>query len=410
MISKYFAATALAVLLMGCVGNEFKLGSAAAPPSDVKVQPGDSSVTVTWTNVPGVQYWLFTAQSNDVTPSNWNSLSGGRAMIKVNSPVLVTGLVNGLTYAFTVNARTDDGPGGAGSPSQTAVARLAGANWTVGAPLAGDLRGLAFGSMIVAVGARGALYSSADFNPWTPPAWVARTNPLTALPDLNATVYGIGKYIAVGAGGAILSSSDALTWTTVNSGTTNTLYGVTTNLSGGFIAVGEKGTIITSVDGVTWTTVTSGTTNDLFGITYGNGAYVAVGANGTMLSSADASSWTKLTSNTSVKLNSIAYGVESTTAASQYVAVGDAGTLLSSTDGTSWTVHTSFTSRNLNSVTYNRQFVAVGDAGALFTSTSGGVGSWQAQISGTTRNLSAVYHNVYGLTAVGAAGTNLTSL
>ncbi|MDD5177208.1 MAG: hypothetical protein PHQ05_12385 [Sterolibacterium sp.] len=409
-LSGYVAVLLAVLLLAGCL-SDYKLGSAADPPRDIKVQPGNSSATVTWTGTPGVRYWLFSAQANDVTPDNWNTLTGGRALINVSSPILVTGLTNGLTYSFTVNGRIDNGQGGAGASSISAVPRPAGATWTRGTQLANDLRGGTFGTLFVAVGAHGALYSSPDFNAWTPMTWTTRTNPLPTLPDLNAAVYNNAKYLTVGAGGVMLSSSDAMTWTAINSGTTNNLYGLATNPSSGwFVAVGEKGTIIVSGNGTTWTTVNSGTTNDLFGVTYGNGAYVAVGANGTMLSSVDGTSWVTLVSNTSRKLNSIAYGVNATTALFQYVAVGDAGTMLSSANGSTWVVQTPLIPNNLNAVTFNGQFVAIGDSGALLTSVDGSSGSWQAQASGTTNNLTAIFHNLYGLSAVGMAGTNLTSL
>lgn len=407
----YVAAAAAALLLVGCLGNDFKLGSAADPPADLRVEAGDSSATVTWTSVPGVKYWVFSAQANNVTPENWNTLTGGRALIDVSSPHRVTGLVNGMTYSFSANGRIGNGQGGAGIPSVSIVPRPAGASWHSGTPLAHDLRGVTIGTLFVAVGAQGALYSSPDFNAWTPMTWTARTNPLANLPDLNAVAtYGNAKYLAVGVGGVMLSSSDAVTWTSVSSGTTNNLNALASSVYGRFVAVGEKGTIIVSTDGMNWTTANSGTTNDLFGITYGNGVYAAVGANGTLLSSTDGSTWVSLASNTSAKLSGIAYGVNATTFLFQFVAVGEAGTMVSSTDGLTWVVQTPVTSNNLNAVTFNRQFVAVGNSGTLLTSTDGSSGSWQVRISGTTNNLGAISPNLFGLSAVGAAGTNLTSL
>lgn len=407
-LSKLLAIAAAALLLVGCLSSVFKLGSAVDPPLDVKVLPGDTTATVTWTNVPGVQYWLFTAQASDVSTSNWDKLSGGRAMINVTSPVLLTGLVNGLTYSFTVNGRTDDGPGGGGSPSLSIVPRLAGGTWNKGAPLANDLRGVVFGTMFVAVGTHGALYSSLDFNAWTPIAWTPQPNPLATLADLNAAVYGYGIYLAAGAGGVLLYSTDTLTWTAQNSGTTNNLLALATNAVNEFVAVGEKGTIIVSSDGKTWTAVNSGTANDLFGVTYGNGVFMAVGANGTLLSSVDGSTWVAVASNTLRNLKSIAFGVNAATSTYQFIAVGDSGNVVTSTDGTTWVAQTPFTTNNLNAIVYNRQFVVVGDSGALFTSLDGS--SWQAQVSGTTNNLSAITHNIYGFSTVGMAGTNLSSL
>ncbi|MFA7270520.1 MAG: hypothetical protein WC073_14370 [Sterolibacterium sp.] len=423
------------MLLAGCLGSAFKSGNAADPPVDVSVVPGDSSATVTWTASPNVQYWLFAAPASSVTPDNWNQLPGGRALINVTSPLLVTGLINGLNYSFTLNGRSDNGPGGSGSPSTSTVPRLSGGNWTIGSPLVNDLRGTAYGAVagvayLVTVGAHGALYSSPDFNAWTPLSWTQRTNPLATLPDLNAVTYGSSSalYIAVGAGGTILSSPDAVAWTVRNSTTTNALYGITLYGSGGFMAVGEKGTILITSDGTSWTSVNSGTTNDLFGVTFGNGIYVAVGANGTILSSANGTTWTAIPSNNSLDLHGIAYGVNPITLTPTYMAVGAAGTVMTSADGTAWTVRTRPTNSNLNSVTFtltplpnsildpvtsepitsNRQFVIVGDGGTVITSLDGS--SMQLQNSGTSSNLATVAHNFYGLFAVGAAGTNLFSL
>ena len=396
------------MLLAGCMDSVFKMGSAAEPPVDVKVIPGDSSVTVTWTSAPSVQYWLFTAMADAVTPENWNQLSGGRALINVGSPVIVTGLINGSTYSFTLNGRTDSGPGGAGSPSVSAVPRLAGGSWSSGDPLANDLRGLTYGAVFVAVGANGALYTSPDFNAWTPPVWTPQVNPLPTS-DLNAVIYSNALYVVVGSGGTILTSLDAVTWTARSSGTTNNLYGLAANGLGGYVAVGEKGTILISVDGANWTTVNSGVTSDLYGVTYGYGVYIAAGASGTLLATGtDTATWTKIATGTSADLRAIGFGINSSTTSYEYIAVGAAGTTLISADGLTWTAQTPITSRNLNSITYNRQFIIVGDGGTVITSADGS--TMQLQNSSASNNLNAVSHSTYGLSAVGSAGANLSSL
>tara|TARA_B100000959_G_scaffold194871_1_gene203820 strand:+ start:366 stop:632 length:267 start_codon:yes stop_codon:yes gene_type:complete len=51
------------------------------------------------------------------------------------------------------------------------------------------------------------------------------------------------------------------------SGTSNVLWQATYGNSI-FVVVGDGGTILTSSDGITWTSITSGTTNTLRGITY----------------------------------------------------------------------------------------------------------------------------------------------
>lgn len=408
-ITKFVAAAAAIMLLAGCVDSVFKQGSAANPPTDVKVVAGDSSATVTWTATPSVQYWLFAALADAVTPQNWDQLPGGRTVINVSSPVVVTGLLNGSTYSFTLNGRTDNGPGGAGSPSISVVPRLAGGTWTTGTALANDLRGITYGTVFVSVGANGSIYTSPDFNVWTPVTWTSQATSLAAPVDLNAAVYANSLYIVVGSAGTILTSSDAVTWTTRPTGTTNALYGVAANGLGGFVAVGEKGTILVSVDGVNWTSVNSGVTADLYDTIYGYGAYVAVGAKGTLLATgADTATWVALTSNTSSDLRGIAFGVSTITGSYEYIAVGAAGATLISADGVTWAPQTPITTRNLNSITYNRQFILVGDGGTVITSADGT--AMTLQTSGTINNLNAVSHSIYGLAAVGSAGTNLSGL
>jgi hypothetical protein len=408
LIAKFVVTAVASLLLAGCLSSAFELGNSAAPPTNVIVIPGDSSATVTWTGVGNVQYWLFAAMATSITTENWNKLPGGRALINVSSPQLVTGLINDSTYSFTLNGRENKGPGGAGSPSISIVPRPAGGSWTAGAPLGNDLLAAAFGTVFVAVGAKGALYTSPDFNAWTPMAWTAKTLPLATPTDLYAATHSGAVYVVAGANGVLMTSPDAVTWTAQTTGTTKTLYGVASNGLGGYVAVGEQGTIVVSTDGLKWTVVNSGTTQDLFGVAYGNGVYVVAGAKGTLLSSGDTSTWTVLSSNTAADLRGIAYGVNSVSQTLEYVAVGAAGTVVISTDGTTWTPQTPLTSSNLNAVTYNRQFVIVGDAGVVITSVDGT--AFQVRDSGTSSDLKAVTHNIYGLSALGLAGTNLTSL
>lgn len=400
---------ALAVfVLAGCLGNAFNLGNSANPPTDVTLVAGDGSVTVSWTMAPNVQYWIFSAPGDSITTDNWTRLSGARATINAVSPQVISGLSNGFNYSFTINARTDGGPGGPGSASVTAIPRLAGAKWSLANPLANDLRGTAFGTLFVAVGAHGALYSTPDFNSWTPVTWTAQTNPVSDLPDLNAVAYGTAGYVATGARGAMLLSTDAITWTAQNSGTANNLYALTSNGGSMYLAAGANGTIINSPDGKTWNAANSGTTSDLFGLTYGNGIFVAVGTQGTIRTSTDGTTWQAVASNTTMKLNSVAYGVNATSSIATFVAVGEAGTVLTSIDGSTWTVQSPITTNNLASVTYGRQYVTVGDKGTIFTSTDGS--TWQAQASGTVNNLTAVGHSPAGYSAVGSGGTNLSAI
>ena len=412
------AAVAATLILNGCLGGAYQLGSSAPAPTNVRVVPGDSSVTLTWDSSPNVEYWVFTAPGTNVTTSNWDTL-GGYAYPKAVSPHVVTGLTNDTTYSFTINARIDGGAGGPGSTPVVAVPRLAGATWTVDPALgSNNLNGAAYGAVFVAVGNQGALYSSPDFNSYTTTTWTSLTNPMgNPRPNLNAAIYG-GVYLAAGAGGTLLRSGDAVTWTQQTTGTSNDLYGLATNGAGGYVAVGQNGTILTSSGGQTWTVQSSGTTNDLYAVAYGYGVWVAVGKSGTVLTSLNAVNWTAIASNTTQTLKGVVYGVAThpattTTAATAnavFVAVGAGGTQLTSTDyGATWTAGTINSGlNNLNAVSYGRQFVAVGNNGSLFTSTD--AATWTAQASGTSSDLNAIAHSTTNISVVGATGTNLSAI
>ncbi len=393
-------ATIAAVLfLAGCGG-----GSPADPPTDIRVVPGDGIVTVYFTATPGVDYMLFRAAASSITKENFHTFPEAKGYLSVSSPKVVTGLINGTTYSFTLAGSKKGGPDGLGTPSVSAVPRPAGATWSAGTPLgSNDLRGVAFGTVLVAVGAKGAMFTSIDGI-----TWAALNSGVST--DLNAAVRG-NNYLAAGAGGVILLSSDAITWTKPNTGTTNDLYALATNGTGGFVAAGANGTIIASNDGTTWTAANSGTSNPLYGVTYGNGRYVAVGANGTLLASTDALNWQAVASQTSLDLKGVTYGAVPGTEAgvfiTTYVALGAAGTLITSPDGLAWTAQTPIATDTVNAVAYGTQFVAVGSNGGTYTSTNGT--NWQVRSSGTVNNLYAIAYGFYGYFGVGAAGTNLSA-
>jgi predicted small lipoprotein YifL len=400
------ALAALAALSGGC-GSK---GSPADAPANVKVVAGDSAVTVSWTMEPDVDYWIFYGPTDSITTSNWSTI-GGSVIPQAVSPRLVTNLVNGRTYSFTINGRRNGGPGGSGTPSLSAVPRLAGSVWTAGAPLgSGRLSAIATGlstagNANVTVGGGGAIYSSVNGAATTP-----ATNP-AAPADLNAVWFVNGPgFVAAGAGGTIVSSPDATTWTAKTSGTTATLYaGASTGISG-LVAVGAAGTLITSTDGNTWNAQVSGTTNHLYAAIYAVGRYVVAGANGTLITSLDGLTWQTVASGTTRDLRGLAFAVLNpltTTQTVVLVAVGAGGTLLTSNDGLTWTLQPPISANDFASVTRSSQFVAVGNAGSIYTSVDGV--TWQAQTSGTTRDLTAVTGISAGYAAVGDAGTNLFS-
>jgi hypothetical protein len=353
-----------------------------------------------------VEYWVFYGNAASITTSNWTSIAGSQSILGAASPLVVGGLTNGSVYSFTLNGRVKGGPGGDGTPSVSAVPRLAGtataslpAPWVAGTALgASDLRGVTWGTVFVAVGAGGAMYSSTDGITWT------ALNPVAAA-NLNAATYR-SVYLAAGDGGTMLYSSDAVTWTAQNSGTANNLYAIGTS-STQFVAVGAKGTIVSSGDGITWTAAAnSATTKDLYAVSqFGNSLWIAVGANGTLITSSDGSNWTSVASNTTLDLNGVTVGLSAVTNTWLYVAVGANGTLLTSPDAVTWTVQPAIGTGMLSAVTYGSQFIAVGANGGIFTSTDGM--TWASQPSTTSGNLKAIVHAPYSYLVVGAAGVNL---
>ncbi len=417
-------------VLVGCGG-----GSAAPAPTGLAVTPGDGGVTVTWDAVPGVEYWLFCAPTlsapTDVAATQkWVGLCPAQRtvngalqiingvialdpMMNVTSPYAIpSGLVNGTSYSFTVNGRTNDGPGGPGAAAVSATPRLAGANWTTGATTGiAALRSVAFGTVYVAVGDGGAMYSSTDGANWSPIGYAVGSK-------LNGASF-LVNYKLVGDGGVVLTSPDAITWTSaVNIPTTSNLNAIASDGVSLNVAVGAGGTIIYSSDqGATWNLAAySGAvnTNALYAVTHSAynvgtntaGTWLAVGAGGTMVQSPDGITWSVVASGTSEDLRGIAYGTSAATAAGVFVEVTAAGTALGSANGTTWTPQ-ALTSGPLNAVTFATQFVAVGAGGRIFYSTDGS--TWTAAAPATANDLYAVARGTLAYIAVGAAGTNLLS-
>lgn len=437
------------ILLVGCGGG----GSSASAPINVNVVAGDTSATLSWNMQPGVEYWIWRTVGTTIDIQSCTSACA--TLVKVSSPTVITGLINGTTYAFSINARSNGGPGGSGTPSVTATPRLAGgldsngnSTWNPpGAALSTqDLHGIAYGTpsvstltsglvnlgstgVFVAAGINGSLFSglvsSIDGSiSWTP------TNYTSTGANLNAIIYNNGKFLAVGDGGTILLSTDGATWTQEKSATSNDLYAVS-NLGAGFIAIGAKGTIITSSDGATWTISPLVTTNALYGITYGNGRYVAVGEAGTVIYGDGVNYWqTVPTSSLLPDLKGVAYGTPQLAyvytpqngytyqnlPAATFVAVGANGTLVTSPDGLTWTTQNAIPTTSLNAVTFGHQFVAVGDGGSIYTSIDGLAWLPAQNYAATLSNLYAVLPALYAggsyagqlvYSAVGANGVNM---
>jgi photosystem II stability/assembly factor-like uncharacterized protein len=153
--------------------------------------------------------------------------------------------------------------------------------------------------------------------------------------NLYGIAYGNSTLVAVGNQGKILTKTDGCTitnpeidicWKPKTFGT-DSLQGVAFGNvgTGRFIAVGMNGTILLSTDkGQTWTSVPSGYSDNLWGVTYGNGTFVAVGNNGIILTSptGEAGTWQWRDSGSSERLNEVAF------CTSRFIAVGSNGTIL----------------------------------------------------------------------------------
>ena len=416
-IQLFLAGLMTALLLTACGG-----GDAPPAPTNLQVTAGESSATLTWDTVSGVEYWVFVAPTSSAPTSvasmqNWFGLLGGNVLLKVSSPYVVQGLLNGVNYTFSVSGRVDGGPGGPGATPVTATPRIAGSSWAAAAASGSDdLRSITYGSIVttisststyVAVGAAGAMYSSTDGTDWSA---IDHRNVNSNSNRLNGASFW-GSYKVVGDGGLVLTSPDAITWTAQTSGTTQNLYAIASNGLNLNVAVGAGGTIIYSPDGITWNKATnSGTSADLYAVNYGNGTWVAVGAGGTIVISGDGSNWFDH-SESGPALRGVAskVSVSSTGAVTAtFVAVGDSSTVLYSTDGASWTSQpVPMLGANLNAIVYGTQFVAVGAQGSILYSSDGQI--WDAASSPNSNEILAVTHGLDGYYAVGSTGSHLQS-
>lgn len=393
-------------LLGGCSGS----GSSATPPADLSATDGDGRVTLTWTAVPEVNYWLFSSTDPSLTAFVWTSLPNAYVSQNAVSPFYMCGLFDGTPYYFAANGRIGGGPGGSSTPmtpDTTAIPYHTGSTWSANTLATQSLYGVGYtglttcsnnttsaaGSFAV-VGASGVIATSTDGATWD-----VQTSPV--ITDLYAvTGYAANqnnpanpalRWVAVGASGVSVYSTDSpsgLVWAEANHATANpnnhTLHSLI-QAAGTFFAVGDAGTILSSTDGITWTARNSDPTYNLHGITHG-GIFVAVGDGGTILTSADGTTWAAATSGTAKILRQVSsVGII-------YVAVGDDGTIVTSIDGgATWSAQTlpgtpapdlagiaaeyryeaSAVADTLLGFIPNAQFVAVDTNGKAYTSANG---------------------------------------
>ena len=392
-IRAYLLVLVSALLLAACGGSSTP--STPAPPiGGLSVVAGDSQVTVSWKETPGVEYWIFAAPNTpNLSLDNWLATSGSTYRLKVTSPYVVTGLTNDTPYSFFMTGRTNSGPGGDATPTVAATPRLAGSEWTSSSTVnTGTPTGLTYGSYLdiasnsvlytyLAVGNGGKMFRAADFNTWTAITPVVNVN-------LHAAEYSFTKFIAVGEGGIILYSTDSKIWTPSIKITPQNLNAIATNGSLA-IAVGDNGAIVTSKNAITWTVATSvPTSSHLYGISYTSaGNWLAVGAGGTILTSGDGLTWTAQKSGSSADLKGVGSMTNFTNNVTsyQFIVVGANGTILSSPDAITWTAQSANTTANFNALSTTNQFLAVGSGGTVVISLDGI--TWKSQASKTTANL-----------------------
>lgn len=249
------------------------------------------------------------------------------------------------------------------------------------------------GSLLVAVGDEGILWTSTDgFN------WTAQTSNGKAT---FAVMYK-SKFVAVGSRGYIITSSDGINWVERANPATDGLWGVTYG-DGKYVVVGNGGTIMTSTDGNSWTKRNSPTSSDLKDVVYGGSQFVAVGGGGTVLTSPDGISWTQRPS-LADGLRSVAYG------GGVYVAGGRDLRIYRSTDGISWSLKYSGTgSYYVQDLVYTgSNFVGVGTKGFAANSSDGS--SWSVRNSKATSTLMGVTYFDEKVIACGLSGYFTVSL
>ena len=202
-----FAMLATATLLSSCGGQ----GTSAAPPvGGLTLDPLEGGIQISWTAVPGVEYWLYYKTGTNICKNcdgSSDSWKGGTAIglknALISSPYYLPNLSNGTSYAFIMDARINGGPGGEATPSRTTASRLAGSSWTSASNLgSSNIKSVAFnGSTYLGLGTLGAKYQSTDGRTWTAITSTDTTNYLSA-------TYAFSKFVGVGANGAGPSHRD----------------------------------------------------------------------------------------------------------------------------------------------------------------------------------------------------------
>ena len=207
--------------------------------------------------------------------------------------------------------------------------------------------------LLIQVGPRGAVYSSADLTLWVP-------HPTPTTNALRGVTWFETKVIVCGARGTILvAETNRLDqWTQVNLQTEDWLESVTAS-DDRLVAVGDNGSVYTSTNALDWTLHRLSDQPWLRSVTYGANGFVTVGENGFIAWSTNGVDWVEEPSGTTEHLNRVRYF------GSYYWAVGNSGTLLRSADGQHWSILSPRTTADLYDVAGNDTVQLVVGEGAL---------------------------------------------
>lgn len=265
----------------------------------------------------------------------------------------------------------------------------------------------------VAVGDNGAIYTSTNGATWT-----KATSGTTEW--LRGVAFGNGAYVVVGENGKILRSTTGTMWSPITSGTTahlNRVRYVGTAANGQFIAVGNSGAAFSSATGnAPWTSLNSGSTNSLYDVATNDTGLLLVGDQEVLFRAAGGAMWTNQI--TALPTNAppawmylAAYG-----SSNSWLVAGRAGMLVSgsrtnATQDFSWQLSPDSSHAWLWDVTVqNGIYVAVGDLATIQTSLDGLL--WAREVvpvPHTNTVLLGVGGNTNLLLAVGNLGTLLIS-
>ncbi len=396
-------------ILAACGGGN----SPSDSPRNIDLTAGDGRVIVRWTQESDLEYWIFRARATTITRDDYSTFPEADIDAPVNSPHSVTGLTNGSTYSFVMNATKKQGPAGPTSSSHSATPDLAGDLWTA---LDGDANTndvIFANGKFYAVGNGAKIFEGVETLGPTSDidnkiTWAKREAPANFIDDLRGIAANgdATKFVAVGVNGKVLTSSDGITWAEVTGSATASLNLNAIAFGNGiFVAVGENTKIFTSGDGSSWNSQTLEPSGNLKNVAFLAGQFVAVGASGLIATSPDGTTWTRRDSPPSTpNLHGVAFG------GSKYIIVGDAGTVLESTDAETWSVPGGLpptATQNLNDVYFGSRFVAVGAGSTIVTSTTDSAGtlSWQKVTNGNTGDLFATAYGLGANVAVGSAET-----